>query len=150
MRAGAFACELAARRRWLDPGHAHWIAENLSALRGFAVEVVGAGPGDETAALVIESCPIAALAVLSAVPHASMGPSLAALGEPWWPRGAGGPVLLTGSDAEVLDRLLQRRARVVPVAVQLTGSPAGSRWSLRGGVTRARLRFGAPLEPAAG
>ena len=33
VRAGAFACELAMRRG--PSGHAHWIAENLSALRGW-------------------------------------------------------------------------------------------------------------------
>ena len=153
VRVGAFACELATRRPWLGARDAHWIAENLSALHGTAVEVRGLAPGAEVAALVIaEPCAAAALAVLAAVPLASMGPSLVSRAEPWWPRGTGAPVLLSIGDADELERLAHRSARVVPVAVQMTCPPSASRalvalaWPVRGGVTRARLCFGAPLE----
>lgn len=153
VRAGAFACELATRRPWLGPGDARWIAENLSALRGWTVEVDGVAPGEEAAALVIaEPCAMSALAVLAAVPLGSMGPSLAPDREPWWPDGAGGPTLLTTSDDEELGRLAARRALVVPVAVGLSPRHADgarrSRWRVRAGVMRARVRFGAPLELA--
>lgn len=151
VRAGAFACELVTRRPWLGARDAHWIAENLSALRGTAVEVRGLPPGPDVAALVIaEPCAAAALAVLAAVPLASMGPSLARtdIAEPWWPRGTGSPVLLSTDDVDELARLAERAARIVPVAARLTYPPPGSRlaWPVRGGVTRARLCFGAPLE----
>jgi len=148
VRAGAFACELVTRLPWLGARDAHWIAENLSALRGTALEVRGDLPDASAAALVIaEPCAAAALAVLSAVPLASMGPSLAARAEPWWPRGTGAPVLLSTGDAGELERLAACGARVVPVAVWLTCPPTGARlaWPVRTAATRARLSFGAPL-----
>jgi hypothetical protein len=155
VRAGAFACELATRRPWLGARDAHWIAENLSALRGTAVETTGTPPDAGVAALVIaEPSHIAALAVLAAAPLAlaAMGPSLSARAEPWWPRGTGAPVLLTTDDADELERLAGLGARVVPVAVELSCPPPLARlsrslpWQLRVGVTRARLHFGAAIE----
>jgi hypothetical protein len=149
VRAGAFACELATRRPWLGARDARWIAENLSALRGTAVEVRGGRPDPGAAALIIaEPSPAAALAVLAAVPLASMGPSLIARAEPWWPRGTGAPVLLSTGDAEELERLASRAASLVPVAVWLMCPPPGARlsWAPRASVSCARLCFGAPLE----
>jgi hypothetical protein len=150
VRAGAFACELVTRRPWLDARHARWIAENLSALRGWTVEVTGDAPAEDATALVIDlPCATAALAVLAAVPLGSMGPSLAAGGEPWWPHGAVGPVLMTTADGEELGRLAARAASIVPVAVELTSSADASRRP-RSHVTRARLAFGARLQLAPG
>jgi hypothetical protein len=152
VRVGAFACELATRRPWLGARDAHWIAENLSALRGTAVEVSGASPGADIAALVIaEPDATAALAVLATAPLAAMGPSLSARAAPWWPRGTGAPVLLSTADADELERLAARGARIVPVAVELSGAPSlrpprSRPWPPRAGVTRARLHFGAAIE----
>jgi hypothetical protein len=153
VRAGAFACELATRRRWLGARDTQWIAENLSALRGFAVDVSGVSGGTielESAALVVaEPSAHAALAVLAAVPFVgSVGPSLWADGEPWWPRGPGVPVLLSTGDREELADLARAHARVVPVAVRLTPplrGALGGLWPVRSGVTQVRLHFGAPL-----
>jgi hypothetical protein len=150
VRAGAFACELVSRRPWLGARDAHWIAENLSALRGTAVEVSGDAPGADIAALVMaEPDETAALAVLAAAPLAAMGPSLSARAAPWWPRGTGAPVLLSTTDVDQLEHLAARGARVVPVAVELSCAPSPARslpWPPRAGVTRARLDFGAAIE----
>lgn len=153
VRAGAFACELATRRRWLGARDAQWIAENLSALRGFAVDVSGPASGpvelDGAALVMAEPSAHASLAVLAAVPFiGSVGPSLLAHGEPWWPRGPGGPVLLSTSDREELGDLARARARIVPVAVRLTlpvRSGLGALFPVRSGVTQVQLRFGAAL-----
>jgi hypothetical protein len=153
VRAGAFACELATRRPWLGPRDAQWIAENLIALRGLAVEVAGARGGVTEALVLAEPCATSALAILSAIPGASIGPSLAARGEPWWPRAGAGPVLLSIDDGDELGRLARERARIVPVAVELSPRPSGARlWPTRTGVTHVRLWLGAPLElgPPAG
>ena len=152
VRAGAFACELATRRRWLGAGDAHWIAENLSALRGWTVEVKGGAPPPGASALVIaEPCRVAALALLAAAPLASVGRSLAAQSDAWWPCGAGAPVLLSTRDKAELDLLASERAVIVPVAVELAPPPPGrgSRplgWPPSAGVTEVRLWFGAPLD----
>jgi hypothetical protein len=152
VRAGAFACELVSRRPWLGARDAHWIAENLSALRGTAVETSGDAPGDDVAALIIaEPDATAALAVLAAAPLAAMGPSLSARAAPWWPRGTGAPVLLSTADTDELEHLAARGAHVVPVAVELSCAPSSRPprslpWPPRAGVTRARLQFGAAIE----
>lgn len=137
MRAGAFACELAARR-WLGSGDARWIAQNLAALRGIDVEVCGEVPGDAEALVIAEPSELAGFAVLATVALASIGPSLADCSESWWPRAGGAPVLLSTRDGDDLARLATRRARIVPVGV--CAMARGS------AVTRARLRFGAPIE----
>lgn len=142
VRAGAFACELVTRRPWLDPRHAQWIAENLSALRGWTVEVSGDVPDRGDALVIDEPSATAALAVLAAVPLGSMGASLMTGGEPWWPNRAHGPVLLSTADGDELGRLAARSAAIVPVAV-LIASAAGRPRS-------ARLSFGAAIQLAPG
>jgi hypothetical protein len=137
VRAGAFACELAARR-WLGAGDARWIAQNLAALRGIDVEVRGELPQGGVALVIAEPSALAGFALLATLPSASVGPSLAECGEPWWPRGAGGPLLLSSRDADELCRLAAERAPIIPV--QVSTAPCES------GVTRARLSFGRPIE----
>jgi hypothetical protein len=137
VRAGAFACELAARR-WLGPCDARWIAQNLAALRGIDVEVCGEPPRGADALVIAEPSGLAGFALLATVPLASIGPSLVDCSEPWWPRAGGAPVLLSTRDGDDLARLAAMRARIVPVGVCAA--------ALGSGVTRARLRFGAPIE----
>jgi hypothetical protein len=151
VRAGAFACELVSRRPWLGARDAHWIAENLSALRGTAVETSGDVPADIAALIIAEPDATAALAVLAAAPLAAMGPSLRARAAPWWPRGTGAPVLLSTADTDELEHLAARGAHVVPVAVELICTPSSRPprslpWPPRAGVTRARLQFGAAID----
>jgi hypothetical protein len=150
VRAGAFACELATRRRWLGTRDAQWIAENLLSLRGFAVDLSGdVDRASAGAALVIaEPSAQAALAIMAAVPLASVGPSLVAAGEPWWPHGPGAPLLLSAGDREALDGLARAGEHVIPVAVRLTlpaRSALGAFLPVRSGVTQIELRLGAPL-----
>ena len=146
VRAGAFACELVTRRPWMDARHAQWIAENLSALRGWTVEVSGDVPAAGDALVIDEPSATAALAVLAAVPLGSMGASLTAGGEPWWPHGAHGPILLSTADGDELGRLAARSAAIVPVAVKLVASAAGRRPR----ITSARLAFGGAIQLSPG
>ena len=154
VRAGAFACEVATRRRWLGANDAQWVAQNLSALRGMAIDVFGeapAGGGATTALVISEPSAGAALAVLAAAPVASVGRSLSAWREGWWPHSAGAPILLSSRDDEELGRFADQRARIVPIAVELTARDSAP--AIRAahsphapGVSRARLWFGAPLQ----
>lgn len=156
-RAGLFLCEGAVEQAPIDGARLGWIAENLAALAGIDVEVVGQPPAGVL--LLADARLVPALAVLAHVPVDAVGPSLTRLTglgrapvvAATVPMGISHRVLLTVEDGAEIARaavlgLAIHAVTVEPVTDDST-APGFLAASARPS-TRLRVRFDVPVSQA--
>lgn len=148
-RAGLFLCEGAVEQSPVDGARLGWIAENLAALAGIDVEVIGAPPAGVL--VLADARLVPALAVLAHVPIDAVGPSLtrlAGLGrapviEATVRVEAARRVLLTVDDGAELARAATLGLPLAPVTVEpmVEGAAPGFLAASARSATRLRVRF---------
>jgi hypothetical protein len=155
-RAGLFLCEGAVEQAPIDGARLGWIAENLAALAGIDVEVIGEPPPGVL--VLADARLVPALAVLAHVPVDAVGPSLtrftglgrAPVTDATVPIGASLRVLLTVDDGAEVARAAALGLPIVPVTVEPVADDAAPGFLAASArpATRLRVRFDVALSAA--